>query len=191
VNKATKVKLRFWRQVDRLDSGCWLWTGSKNVDGYGHLRIGGKLVKAHRFSWEIIKGEIPREYELWHLCFDNACVNPSHLVLQEIHSSAYNRIQRKLKKSNGCWEWLGPTTDGYGFVRVEGRKVWVHRVLYEVENKRILGSRQAKRTCGNPACVRPSHMKVKGAFKLERSGRHWSEAPLSGERRTGSRETCR
>src|SRR5690349_17777301 len=54
---------RFWAKVQRT-STCWLWTGSKTVDGYGHLGIGhlGKrrAYRAHRFAYELSKGPIPK-----------------------------------------------------------------------------------------------------------------------------------
>ena len=60
-------------------SGCWIWQGSKISTGYGNLRVNGKTILAHRYMYELIKGEIPRELELDHLCRNPICINPAHL----------------------------------------------------------------------------------------------------------------
>lgn len=71
---------RFWRHVRKAD-GCWLWTAWTNNNGYGTFGGGqGKMrVYAHRFSYELHKGEIPKGLHVLHSCDVPACVNPDHL----------------------------------------------------------------------------------------------------------------
>jgi hypothetical protein len=57
------------------DSGCWLWTGATNGQGYGKHR--GQYV--HRLVYEALVGPIPAGHEIDHLCRVHACSNPSHL----------------------------------------------------------------------------------------------------------------
>jgi hypothetical protein len=73
-------------KIKIADSGCWEWIGSslKKVTGnYGQIRVGkrgeSKLVRAHRYSYEIFVGKIPEGLSLDHLCKNTLCVNPSHL----------------------------------------------------------------------------------------------------------------
>lgn len=71
---------RFWAKVDKTDA-CWLWTGGHNGLGYGRFQLGrrGRLVYAHRYSYELAKGAIPDDLVIDHLCRTSACVNPDHL----------------------------------------------------------------------------------------------------------------
>lgn len=68
---------RFFSKI-KQNGSCWEWTGAKN-HGYGEFSLKGSLIKSHRFSYELFKGEIPKGLELDHLCRNRSCVNPDHL----------------------------------------------------------------------------------------------------------------
>jgi hypothetical protein len=71
---------RFWSKVSPEPmSGCWLWTGGTSANGYGRFSISGRLVQAHRYSYQLSGRTIPKGLELDHLCRVRACVNTSHL----------------------------------------------------------------------------------------------------------------
>lgn len=71
---------RFWNKVDlTAPNGCWMWTAAIDRHGYGKFWLGGRTVRAHRFSYESLVGPIPGGLELDHLCRVRACVNPTHL----------------------------------------------------------------------------------------------------------------
>ena len=63
------------------ESGCWLWTGYPEKDGYGYICVDGKRPKAHRFSYETFIGKIPEGMSVLHKCDISCCVNPSHLFI--------------------------------------------------------------------------------------------------------------
>lgn len=68
------------------ESGCWLWDGYITPKGYGTVRFNGKNVRAHRLSYELHIGAIPKGLQLDHLCRVRHCINPAHLepvTLQE------------------------------------------------------------------------------------------------------------
>src|SRR3989304_3366357 len=63
-------------------SGCWLWTGSVNGNGYGRISVspGHRTVLAHRAVFVSSGGMfLPGRWILDHLCRVKCCVNPAHL----------------------------------------------------------------------------------------------------------------
>jgi len=61
------------------ESGCWLWTGALNPNGYGNATIKTKSTYAHRAFYELHVGKIPEGMFVLHKCDIKCCVNPSHL----------------------------------------------------------------------------------------------------------------
>lgn len=62
--------------------GCWLWQGRANSSGYGAFSlIPGRSTGAHRASYMIHKGPVPKGMEVCHTCDVPLCVNPEHLFL--------------------------------------------------------------------------------------------------------------
>lgn len=84
-DKTPTIEERFWIRVVKLgDNKCWEWTGDKEKKmGYGLFlrRVVdlGKSVRAHRYSYELHKGKIPKGLVIDHLCRNKSCVNPEHL----------------------------------------------------------------------------------------------------------------
>jgi hypothetical protein len=77
---AEAVVERFWDRVQKGD-GCWEWVGSRQSQGYGRHYLRGKMIPAHRFSWELHFGPIPDDLWVLHTCDNPPCCNPDHMFL--------------------------------------------------------------------------------------------------------------
>jgi hypothetical protein len=62
-------------------AGCVIWNGSLNNKGYGQIGHNRRVVLAHRLSYELRHGEIPKGLQVLHRCDVPACINPDHLFL--------------------------------------------------------------------------------------------------------------
>ena len=70
---------RFWKRVSIEDSGCWIWTGSKDKKGYGRYAArNSHPVLTHVFAWELINALPSPTYK--HRMNLTICVK-THLVL--------------------------------------------------------------------------------------------------------------
>jgi len=90
--------IRFIEKV-QITGTCWNWIGTTYRGGYGHFRrkINGvwKMYKAHRYSYEFHKGDIPNEHVIRHTCDHPGCVNPEHLLTGTAKQNTQDIIQRK------------------------------------------------------------------------------------------------
>lgn len=99
VNSPAPLMTRLLRRVVKdEDTGCWLWLGAQSFDGYGHIRVGDRIVGAHRAMVIALEGAIPPDMEVDHLCRTLLCVNPDHL---EVVTGAEN-LRRKYAAITHC-----------------------------------------------------------------------------------------
>lgn len=85
-------------------TGCWLWMAGLNGDGYGYIWTGpnrkADTRAAHRVSWELKFGPIPKGMDLHHRCEHPRCVNPDHLEL--LTRKAHLRLGRSFAAKNAA-----------------------------------------------------------------------------------------
>lgn len=114
----------FWANVHKARS-CWNWTGySKRKGWHGTITVSGTDWQAHRLSWHIHNGHIPRGAFVLHKCDNPLCVNPAHLFLGS--------------QADNCWDMLrkgrqvAPTrTDGnHPKARIAPQHLRVVREMY-------------------------------------------------------------
>lgn len=75
----------------------------------------------------------------------------------------FERKVRRLAGEDACWEWVGAKNEaGYGqiYSGYPGRRLYAHRVAWEMANKPIPAGMQVRHRCDNPRCVRPSHLEL-------------------------------
>jgi hypothetical protein len=77
------------------ETPCWVWQRSQNSDGYGQMRIHGRLLRAHVVYWERENGPVPEGRDLHHRCEVPSCVNPAHTtpLSRSEHSQAGGRAK--------------------------------------------------------------------------------------------------
>jgi len=101
VSHKQPIEERFWRFVTKLsDAECWEWQGSKSDKGYGKLPY-EKEQQAHRVSYILFKGEIPKKTMVLHHCDNPSCVNPNHLYLGDNKQNMIDMITRDRAKPRG------------------------------------------------------------------------------------------
>ena len=118
LTRVGSVNERFFERVQmNLVSGCWNWTGTKNKKGYGviagvvdqeRLVPKGQQMLAHRVSWMLHMGPIPKGKGahgtvVMHTCDNPACVNPQHLRLGTQSDNVKDMVV-KGRKVAGEWQ---------------------------------------------------------------------------------------
>ncbi len=113
INKSHKnnpgVKRRYQSNIQRLKdnvvidkkSDCWNWQLFKNKDGYGKVIIDGKSIGAHRLSYTINIGPIPKGINVCHHCDNPGCCNPSHLFLGTQKENMLDMYKKGRQKNQG------------------------------------------------------------------------------------------
>ena len=87
------IEDRFWRFVRKTET-CWLWIGAKNSMGYGATCIDAHTTSAHRTSWILHYGPIPKQICILHRCDIPLCVNPVHLFLGTLKDNTQDAIKK-------------------------------------------------------------------------------------------------
>jgi HNH endonuclease len=81
IKPTEKLSQKFWKHVNKTE-GCWLWKGGHKIRGYGYLLIRTpRWIGAHRYSYLLHHGEIPKGLVVMHKCDNPTCVHPEHLTV--------------------------------------------------------------------------------------------------------------
>jgi len=88
--KPTDLMTIWDEKTERItESGCWLWLGGTDKDGYGRFSVNGEMVRAHVTSYRHFRGPVTKQ--VLHKCNVRCCVNPEHLYLGNEVDNARDR----------------------------------------------------------------------------------------------------
>ena len=68
------------RVFHKNESGCFVWDGWKDKEGYGNVSVEGKTTRVHRLVYARCVGELHAEEVVRHSCDNPSCINPLHLL---------------------------------------------------------------------------------------------------------------
>jgi len=149
---------RFWSKVDK-SGDCWIWKGArfKQRNGlltYGMFSVDQKPKKAHRISYELVRGCIPTGFKVLHQCDNTACVRPDHLFIGSQLDNIADCVLKR-RNRNGPYRKVGEEN--------------IHHVLTEAQVLFIRKSERSNQQLANDFGVGKSTI---GHIRKRRTWRH-------------------
>lgn len=102
------------------NTGCILWTGPSDKNGYGKIYANKKHLRAHRLSYEMFKGGLKSEDLVCHKCDTPACVNSEHLFVGTPKDNMIDKVNKGRLKN----QWSNRTTCKRGHLFTEENSVY-------------------------------------------------------------------
>jgi len=144
-------------------SGCWIWQGSTQRQGYGLAGYANRVWLAHRLAWTGRHGPIPAGKILCHRCDERRCVNPDHLFLGDWRLNMADLKAKRLRRATAAAEDTGRI-----HIFIRGQEL-VGDVTWETDHGQnaLATPREAAGTAAPPAradrqTVRPTPPKARG-----------------------------
>ncbi len=120
-------------------SECWFWMGALDTGGYG-LMQSTISSKAHRISWTLFHGNIPKDKKVLHKCDNRNCVNPDHLFL----GSQYDNVHDMIAKGRARKASQNGEENGFSKLKEEQ--------ILEIRNKYKNGNTSCKKLANEYSC---------------------------------------
>lgn len=123
---------KFLQRVKK-NTKCWIWMGVVHPGGYGQFWYKNAWMYAHRVSYILFIGNIPKNMCVLHTCDVPRCINPKHLWLG---TRTDNNRDRAKKGRSFC---LRGSLNGNS--RLTTKQVKTIRKTYRRGNGQILAKR--------------------------------------------------
>lgn len=129
----------------RKTATCWVWTASVDTKGYGQLGFAGRLIKAHRFSWLLHKGQIPAGHKVRQSCGNRRCVRSTHLYTSEEHQQGnYFTLDGTTRNfldglllGDGCYHSRNPVSATLWIGQRADRIAWLHNIAKFMKARQV------------------------------------------------------
>lgn len=130
--------------IPEPNSGCTLFLGVLDKDGYPFIVFAGKRVRAHRIAYEVGVGPIPEGLTIDHLCKVRACINVAHLepVTAVINAMRGNSVPAQRARMTAC-QHGHPFDEANTLVNKKGHRICRH-CCRDKERRRRAAKRESR-----------------------------------------------
>lgn len=114
VHDPERTRPRFERFVEKLPTGCWIWTGATSRVGRAmraHFGMGSRACLANRVAYALANGPFDAQLQVTQWCKNTLCMNPAHLLAMSRRQLA-NRARLEGTQVRGArCHWLTSLTE--------------------------------------------------------------------------------
>jgi hypothetical protein len=104
------------------ESGCQIWMGALNHQGYGRVGVGNEVVLAHRAAYELAYGPIPADVCILHRCDVPPCINFRHLFAGSRAVNSADMVEKSRQRRGETHPLAKLTDEDVISIRLDGRR---------------------------------------------------------------------